>query len=360
MKWFKRSTAGEEGEQGPSPLKREIDVVPKTEFTASRQALNNINIALSPGDASGEASGRQCAKDNKRSCLNQHCCGLKKAESHDELADYGDGESIKRYKYSKSRLIQNLQRTDNNARASEGSIFIETKCRRPSNAIKSKRNHDCIIYFDPCVDYGRIECPDSLYPSLIDYPMVRYGKYVQLKGKTQRHMSQCHDLFTTSDKLDPAEHDKSSINYQLLSNVEKQLDEANYNLLNCRIYNSEFKKTRERLDREFEDWKLEDFNDDKKSTRMSEDTKAIREFYKLSFENNVQIHFQGITVETADTTECYSKSCKNFLAWLVLKGKEMTEEHKTKETSWIKIIMNFFKATKSKLEKNYRQRIKFL
>lgn len=348
MKWFKRSTACEDGEQSPLPLKREIDVVPRTEFSASRQALNNINIALSPADSSGEPSGRQCAKDKNKRCVNQYCCGITRTESQDELADDYDDELIKRFENSKSKLINDLQPTDNNAHASDGSIFIETECRRPSNAIKCIKNHDYILYFDPYVNYGRTERPDSHYPDLNDHPMVRYGKYVQLKGKTQRNTSQCLDLFTSSDKLDPAEHDKSSINYKLLSNVEKQLDETNYNLLNCRIYNSEFKKIRERLASDCDDWKLEDFNDDMKSSRMSEDTKAIKEFYKLSLDNNVQIHFQNITVETARSTEHYSKSFKNFLTWIVLKGKEITEENKTKETSWIKIIMNFFKATKSK------------
>lgn len=347
MKWFNRSTVGNNEESSSSPLQNEIDVVPRTEFSASRQALNNINIALNVGESSGEASGAKEHEDSaNKGCKNKYCCGADyMVDSPDERAD--TCEAIKNQKNSKSTLIDNWRLADNNAHASDVSTFNETDCRLTSRVIKEVKNYDYIVYFDPYAEYGRNDCPDSFYPSLVDYPtMVRNGKYVQLKSEKQRNCSQTFDLFTTSDKLKSAENDKSSMNYELLSNVESRLDESKYNLLKCKNYNKEFKMLNERFgcsDAEF--WKLEDFNDDSKSTRMSDDTKTIKEFYKLSIRNHVLIHYQDIIVETGRTVERKPENVFNFFTWIILKGKEITEQHKAEQTSWIKTILNFFKSS---------------
>lgn len=348
MNWFKRSRAEQDKEQ---ELKTEIDVVPQTEITASRQALNNINIALNADESAGESSGKYYEKsvnDENKMCKNKYCCG---SISQVEPPLNGVDESIKDYRNSKSTLIDNLRGADNKAHES-GSIFNETECRRPSRIIKNVKNDDYIIIFDPFVDYGRLECPDSAYPSVIDYPSIRYGRYVQLKSKKNRHYSNNFDLFTTSDKP-KLDDDKSPFDYKLLSNVEKQLDETKYNLLKCKLYNQEYRRIHTKGSNCTVDWVLEDFNDDKKSTRMSDDTRTIKEFYRLSIDSHLLVHFQDIVVDTGRTVESYSKSFLNFFTWLALKGKEINEQHKTAKTSWIKAILSCFK--KSKLTKDPRK-----
>lgn len=339
MKWFNRSTVEQEVEQEEeAPLRSEIDVVPKTEFSASRQTLNNINIVLKAGESSEVRRKYQGKLDNKTGCSNKCCCGNPAVDSKPaELADNGDDESIKNYNNSKSTLIDNLWETDNNARASEGSTVNvnETECRRPSKVTKHVNNNVCFYH---TVDNGRVDCPDSMYPSMPD----PCGKYVELKSKRQRQYCENCDLFTTSDK--PKSVDKSPLNYSLLSNVEKELDESKYNLRNCKSYNEEYRAihTRLRLDKDI-DWKAEDFNDDNMSTRMSEGTQTVKEFYRLSNDSHLLLHFHNIKVETGRVDELHQKKFSNFLAWFALKGKEITEEHKISETSWITRVLNLFK-----------------
>lgn len=345
MKWFNRSTDGNSKESSSSPLQNEIDFVPRTEFSASRQALSNINIALSVGESSGAVSGAKGhSESDKKGCKNKYCCGAEYMDVQVHHADNDNSESMENHKKKKSTFIDNSRLTDNNAHASNYSIFNEPDFRQPSRVIKEVKNRDYIYYFDPYADYGRIECPDSFYPSLVDYPMVRYGKYVQLKTVKQRNCSQTFDLFTSSDKLKSAENDKSSINYELLSNVESRLDETKYNLLKCKSYNDELKMLNKRFGCK-DCWIHEDFNDDSKSTRMSADTRTIKEFYKLSVANNVLVHYQDIVVETGRTVERNSDNILNFFSWIILKGKEITEQHKADETSWIKTILKFLKPS---------------
>lgn len=328
MRWFRRSTVA------TSPLQREVDVVPRTEIAASRQTLNNINLALNGAESPGETSG---SSHGKVVSSNKNCCDV-----HIERAD--NDESIKCLKNSKSPLIDKLRAADS-ARSIDDNES-ETECRRPIGNVK---NRDYIVFLDPCVDYGRLECPDSHYPSLVDFPTVHHGRYVQLKTKQQRNYSNNYDLFTTSDKLETVEKHKSELNYKLLSDIERRLDASKYNLINCRVYNSEYRKVSGCV----ANWPLEDFNDDAKSTRMNEDTRTIKEFYRLSIESDVLIHYQDVKVETGQAIESYSRSFLNFLTWLSLKGKEITEEHKAKDFSLINAIANFFrntKKTKSKLK----------
>lgn len=324
MNWFRQATDKSDGTL--SPLDAD-DVLPRTEFTASRQALNNICIEF----GAGESSGATTASNNK-TCENKFCC-----DTETLPADDNDDKSIKQHKIScKSPSTDSLRR--------DGSIDDLLVCRQPSKAVKNVKNSDYIIHFDPYVDYGRIECPDSPYPSIIDYSSVRFGHYVQLKSQRERNCSENFDLFSTSDKLS-ADVDKSPLNYELLSNVEAALDQTKYNLLRCKIYNAEFRKLRERLGFPLD--ADEDFNDDNKSTRMTEDTRAIKDFYKLSVDSNLLLHFHGIVVETgrsADTGE--EKTLAHFLKWLVLKGKEIKEEHQISD-SWIKAILKFFTKRKT-------------
>lgn len=335
MKWFKRSTVEEREVEQEAPLRKEIDVVPKTEFSASRQTLDNINIVLHSGESSGEVSRKYQGKiDKSTGCSNKYCCGDSADVS--KSADNGDDESMKKQKNSKTSLIDNLRAADN---ISHGSIVNanETVCRRPVKVNKHVKN---IVHFHHCVDYGRLECPDSIYPSMPDL----FGKYVELKSKRQRQYCESCDLFTTSDKPKSAENDKSPLNYRLLSNVEKQLDESEYNLRNCWSYNEAYRAIQRRLRSEKHiDWLFEDFNDDNLSTHMSEDTRTIKEFYRLSIESHLLLHFHNIKVEMGRVDETQQKKFTNFLAWFALKGKEITEEHKISGTSWITKVLNLFR-----------------
>lgn len=129
--------------------------------------------------------------------------------------------------------------------------------------------------------------------------------------------------------------------------MEKNLDTSKYNLLNCKIYNFKLKAIRKLLGFDYTELSsIEDFNDDNISTRMSNDTKAIKEFYKLSIESNVLIHFQDICVEMGrEKPPKLDSSFTNFLTRNFLEGDEATEQLKVKKTSWIKNILNFFKMT---------------
>lgn len=343
FRWFRRSTV--ERRENPSQLKSEIDVVPKTEITASRQALDNINVGLHAGESSGAASkmtGEGFAQEKQSACINQYCCGLKIRSQQD---DNGDDESIKNYKNCKS-FIDNRRATDNNAHAFEEAFATETgrPRRRLSTDAKYVKNHDYIIFFDPCFDYGTRECPDSMYPSVIGAPVARYGKYVQLKTRQQRHYSCSYDIFTSSDILNSDGIDKSSLNYRLLSNVEQQLDSSSYNLLNCHIFNMTCLQVQSIHGTKSDVSRMnEDFNDDTKSTRMSGDTRIIKEFYRLSLESHILIHFHDIKIERGCSVEPHPKKFFNFLNRITLKGKEITEGQKIEGASWIKAILKFWK-----------------
>lgn len=313
MKWFKKSTAVTGDSPESSPLQTEANVVPKTEITASRQALNNINLALS-GESSGESSGIH-KSDKKGGCKNKYCCDVS-CEKVFESVDKCDDESIKDNKNSNSKLIENLRSADNSTRADN-----ETD-RRPCN----DKNCDCIIV---PLDYNRIECPDYPFPSI---PVNRDVKYRRF------YVNNCH-LFLLDDKARKEDDVKTPLNYQFLSNLEKRLDETKFNLLKCKAYNANWRRLKEKAG--IEQIEFEDFRDNDENFEMSDDTRAIKEFYNLSVDENILVHFLDITVETGCNVENYSKSCFNFIKWLLLKGKEIKEKHLVKK-SWIKVIMKFF------------------
>lgn len=176
MKWFKKSNVGQNLAQSCSPLQNEIDVVPKTEFSASRQTLNNINIALYGESSEAPGKEKYTVEDAiKTECENKCCCGGCLLDSHDDLTDYGYDEAIKNYKNSKSTFI-NLRSADNNAHASKGSssgAVIETDCRRSSLVMKEIKNADYVIYFAPLVMGTDTSQIDKLCQNLIEYPTVR-------------------------------------------------------------------------------------------------------------------------------------------------------------------------------------------
>lgn len=339
FKWWKKSPIAEDEQSAGPPLQREIDVVPKTEIQASRQTLNNINLTF--GESSSVDANNKGKHSENSACTNKYCCDTRINVQPDEVINNGDDESIKNHRNSKATLSDNLRAADNNEHAPE-SIFDETVCR-PSKAVK---NAEYIIHFDPYADYGRLECPDSAYPSTIDFPSVRYGRYVELKSRKDRNYSDNYDLFTKSDSIKSI-FDKATINYRLLSNVEKNIDESKHNLLKCRIYNHEYDEIRAKLGLKYASkWRLEDFNDDNKSTRMSADTRTIKEFFRLSNDNNILVHYEDIDVQTGRLEEEEKPNVKedfiDFIVRIFIKGKEITERH-TAKSSWIKELLKFFR-----------------
>lgn len=298
MKWFNRKTVAREDS---SPLQTEANVVPKTEITASRQTLSNINIALNANESSGESSGIR-KSDKKGGCKNKYCCNVRDDLNDDELTDHCDDQSIKNYKNSKVTFIESLLHSADN---DDGSIFNETLSRRPSNV--------------KATDYTS---------TIVD----KHG------NENLPRLSLNRENFT--NKMKSADDKVSTVNYQLLSNLEKNLDETKFNLLRCKMYNHEWRQIQQFFG--IEASKYEDFRDDGRNTPMSDDTRAIKEFYNLDMEGCIVVHFQGIVIETGESVECCSKSCLGFISWLVIKGKEIKEKHKVK-TSWIKEILNFFR-----------------
>lgn len=315
---FKNSKAKTSQE---SPLQTEANVVPKTEFTASRQALNNISLALAD-ESSGEGSGIQ-RNDKEGGCKNKYCCEVIR-EHVNEPVDKCD-ESIEDNKNSKTKLIENLRPADNGAQGEKKSAD-ETE-RRPSGVRDS--------------DY-------SVSPSeevFLEVPKVKgeekfskKGTYFDVKkSKHQRFYLNIYEVYGPKYKIKGEDFEKTPVNFELLSFIEKSLDQSKYNLMKVRAYNANFQRLRDKYD--IPQIELEDFQDDEMNTPMSEDTRAIKEFYNLSMERDINIHFDDIAVDT-DVTEEFPNSCTDFFKWLMLKGKEVKE--KKESCAWMRAILEFF------------------
>lgn len=331
FKWIKRSKDVKGDEATLSPLQHEIDVVPRTEITASRQTLENINIALSAGESSGETSEKKIEGLNENGkCGNKFCCG--------GVADCDNADAARHCKTSKLNLTDTLRAADNNAHASRGSLpdaTVHRPCPVP-------RNDDYIEYYDAYVDNGRLEVPDSVFPSVNGRSDVRFAPFVELKSRRERNVSETSDLFNNTDRI-KIPSDKTPLNYELLSNVERNIDGSRFNLYNCRAYNDECRAIDRLLGtNRMVDWQPEDFNDDGKSTRMSNDTRTVKEFFRLSIDGHILIHFHDICVHVGATEVSVSRKFLDFCTRMLLRGKEITEKHKV-HRSWIKEFFKFFR-----------------
>lgn len=294
--WFHRIVVEREDS---SPLQIEANVVPKTEITASQQTLSNINIALIANESSGESSGIRNS-DKGDGCINKYCCNVHDESNDDEITYHCDNQTIRNYKNSKMTFIESLLDAADN----DGSVLNETSSRRPDNVRAT------------------------------DYVVDKHG------SENLRRVSLNRRVFTPTSKTKLADANVSTVNYQLMSNLEKQLDESKFNLLRCEIYNHEWQKLQQMFGNE--ERKYEDFRDDGKNTPMSDDTRTIKEFYNLDSKGCILMHFQSIVIETGSSVESYSDDCVSFVSWLIVKGKEVQEKDKVK-TSWIKKVMNFFR-----------------
>lgn len=338
FQWIKRSKDVRGDEATLSPLQREIDVVPRTEISASRQTVENINIALSAGESSsGEASGKKLEGLNENgNCENKFCCG--------GVADNAD--AAKQCKTSKVNLTDTLRAADNNAHASRGSLPDAT-VHRPSPL---PRTDDYIKYYDVYVDYGRLEVPDSVYASVNGLAATPFAPFVELKSRGERNVSETSDLFNNTDRIKiPA--DKTPLDFKLLSNVEKNIDESRFNLYNCRAYNDECRAIDRALGtNRMTEWPLEDFNDDGKSTRMSNDTKTVKEFYRLSIDGHILIHFHDISVHVGKTEVSVSEKFLDFCFRLFFRAKEITEKQRVPR-NWMKDFFKIFRKRKCKRDR---------
>lgn len=306
LKWFSRNSHNNSNSATADEISNEIDIVPRTEISASRQALDNITLVLNAnGESSGEVGITRKYRDNTVSCDNKYCCGAgDESHSHIKNADHVD-ESIKNFKTTHD---------DNDKCARRQSTKLNDECK------------NLYVRREPIVDYGKLEVPDSMYPSIIDWPSINFQ----------------------DEKFENSEYNKKPLNYKVLSDIEHKVEASTYNIVNCMLFNYDYRRDYETLGSGCrKEWKLEDFDDDNKSTPMNEDTKTIKEFYRLSELNDVLLHYHEIIiVEASQTIECmrFKEGFFDFLSWLIFKGKEINEKHKVKKGKclWLRNILNFF------------------
>lgn len=307
FRWFTKKSsvvpATVEEEQRQRNNIAEVDVVPKTEITA-RQALSNIQLTIH-----GESS-RNAAHDTdevgtkaKRGCENKFCCGIA-SKSHSTVENADDDESIKSFHH------KNFTPNKNQAQ-SEASLRETIRRRQTSNLHADSK--DFYIYYEPAIDYGRLEVPDSIYPSIMNWPSINFG-----------------DVFETKKC-------KKQPSYDLLSSIEHQLDPSKYNIFECILFNCQYHSEQDSLGSGCrQSYKIEDYNDDNRSTPMDFDTKTIKEFYRLNELSDILVHYHDVMVEASNSFERAKKGFFGFMSWLLYKGKEIKEHHKIKnKRSWL-------------------------
>lgn len=312
-KWPKLSSKTSSPASPNSMLMCEIDVVPRTELSTSRQALNNISIGLVAAGAGESTSAEKSSSDERRItetriCSNKFCCGDRDNEDDDCCRNF----------------IDNLRLINQTADSNDG--------QRPKK-VNSTANRSCdfIEYYDPYEDYNKLECPDSPLNSIILTSDIS-GRFVRLKPKKLRFYCEDYDIYTTTDKLPSARIDDKSqpqLDYELLSDIECSLDDTKFNLDRCRDYNERFRSAQRQHECECQ-WHLEDFNDDQLSTRMNEDTATIAEYYKISNDGSIVLHYLSVEVEMAQSTLQGDRNLIQRVKWFFLRGREITEDHKVR------------------------------
>jgi len=270
-------------------LKNEIDVVPRTEITASRQALDNITLASNNiyGESSGESTWKRHDKgDNKTGCGNKYCCGIE-CQSHVKTADKAnesitDSKINKRVQIKGNKLeIPSFVTTNDNELIVENAVEAENLFYRPALACLT-RDHPDFDELKPIYQHVEIKpfptdrelIEDDFYdrtiftPLTLNHPMFDESKpmyqYVDLKSR----------------------------DYKLLSSIERNCINPRYNLRNCKKFNEDFHDKNDIFpeNKGKIQWNFQDFDDDKKSTRMHDDTAAIKDYFKLSVCGDILIH----------------------------------------------------------------------
>lgn len=294
--WLARSTAEVECNHRQSLTVSEL--VPNAKISASRQVYSNIQLALHGESSDSTRDDDEVGRIASLECDNEFCCGVvSKSHSHLERADNGD-ESIKTFKRKKVTPNSNH----------------ETLSRRSSRLFDDRKNF--FICYEPAIDYGRLEVPDSIFPSVMNYPSIKYGDIIEIS------------------------EEKKPTNYEVLSSIEHNLDQSKYNLLNCMLFNHDYQHEHKSLGSGCRPaWKVEDFDDDNNNTPMDRDTKAIKEFYRLSELDDILLHYNDIAIEASHTVGRMKEGFFGFISWLVFKSKEIKEKHKVAhKPSWLRNI----------------------
>lgn len=317
--WF-RKQRNTQNDKTSSQLLNEIDVVPKTEIQISRQALSNISIALG-GESSGESSKKYRGEstNDKKECDNKYCCAVIQPKDNFK----GENETIKDHEN-----INDLQDAYNSAHSyNELQTAIENQ-RRNKNLINDKHDNFTHQLIAP-VDKSNSECSDLMLPAtLMELPSIN------------------NDLKNSFETFDDSAA-KRNEDYLLQSNIEQNLDDRKFNLKNCMKFNIEYGWNRTSLGSGCRPkWEIEDCDDDKHNTPMHYDTKAVKEFYRLSELDDILIHFHEIDTADDAEEEVTLTGIIKYLVWFFMKGKEIDENHlvKEKKTSWLRKIKNFFKS----------------
>lgn len=305
LSWFSKSTEVEATAEDECKHSQNLsELVPNSKISATRQVYSNIQLTLH-----GESSrSSECARDDEvggianRECENEFCCGgMSKSHSHLKHADKGD-ESIK--------SSQRKNFTPNSEH--------ETLSRRSSRLYDDRKNF--FICYEPAIDYGRLEVPDSFFPSVINWPSINYGDIIEISE--ERH----------------------STNYEVISSIEHNLDQSKYNIFKCMLFNHDYKHEHQSLGSGCRpEWKVEDFDDDNNNTPMDRDTKAIKEFYRLSELDDILIHYNDVAVEASHTVGRMKEGFFGLISWLVFKGKEIKEKEQHKvnhKPSWLRRLLN--------------------
>lgn len=274
-----------------------------TEYTASAEHDCKYGLALSelvPKAKISASSSQQVSssvqqhKESNTFSRDDFCCGvISKSHSLLEHADKDD-ESIK--SFQRKKFTPNKDQH-------------ETLSRRSSRLYDDRKNF--YICYEPAIDYGRLEVPDSIFPSVMNWPS-NYGDIVDMSEKT---------------------------NYKVLSNIEHNLDQSKYNILNCMLFNHDYQHEYQSLGSGCRPaYKVEDFDDDNNSTPMDLDTKNIKLFYRLSELDDILLHYNDIAIE-ASYSVGRMEGFLGLMSWLVFKGKEIKEKHKEKhKVSWLRNI----------------------
>lgn len=309
--WFGSNQATVEDIEQP-PLRNEIDVVPKTEITASRQALDNITLALNNvyGESSGECSKKR--HDKKSRCDNEYCCP--KSHSHNETADNAN-ESI----------------TDSNINKRVKGNKLEI----PNWITIYDDIEENEVVSEPFVDDTKFEEADSCYPTVLVWPTFNDPDIKKPKSNYQYV-------------------DIKARYYQVQSCLECHCNNPKYSIKNCEEINEVFRAKQKKFPDSDAHWKLQDYNDDNKHTKMSKDTATIAEFFRLHNDRGVPqgVPYLDIKIDEPDLeqTYVYEDEFIKQLKWRFQKATELKEK-KGFGFECTQIMKKMFKTVIRKLSK---------
>lgn len=310
--WFGSSnTATAEQDNDSIQLKDEIDVVPRTEITTSRQALDNISFALSNelGESSGVGSGikSQEEKINKK-CNNKYCCNVK-SHSHNKN---DDNQSI--------TLFTIHEANENNESDSDYEINNERQIQQ-----KIKQLNDEIT-------------AGKLKP---------FGE----DGNENRESEDAEPEDLGFERYSPMYYspniDYKKFKYEYLSKLEYDLMKSKFSIARCLKFNYRSKLKDFRGNKRKLRWKFEDFMDDRCHRKMHVDTRIIKEYHRLDAHSNILLHLPPMKIHRPIGIEHFGKGIMETIRWHLVKSEEATEGYNVKRESkctFIRRIKKWFRS----------------